>query len=513
MTKEKQTINSNRIAKNTIMLYFRMFFAMIIGLYTSRIVIQALGLSNYGLYSVVGGVVSILIFVNNTLTSGTQRFLNFALGKNDELHLKKTFSTALLLHLIIGIFFVLICETIGLWFLYTKINIPAGRENAAFWVFQLSTLSVFVLTVFVPFTSSIVAHERFKVYAYMSIFDVLMNLIIVFSLKLTNGDKLITYSFLIVLVNLTTTAIYYLYCRKNFSECRFKLLYEKSIFKEIFRFSIWNIFGCASVTLQNQGINILINIYFGTIANAARSIALQINQKILQFVSGFQTAVNPQIVKLYASGNIDELTKLVINNSKFAAFLFLLMAVPICVEIDYILKLWLGTVPSITSTLVYIILFQTLVQTISRPVVMLVHAVGKMKMVNLTAGGVLLLILPVSLLLAHFGASIETIFIINVIPWFLETFLELYFEKKYCNFPLKKFYKAVYLRVFPLAGLMVIIPLSVKQYISLSELPRFILVESISIISSIFIISYLGLSRSQRHLIFNKIRNKLPSFK
>lgn len=507
MTREANKLSTNRIVKNTLMLYIRMFFAMIVGLYTSRVVIHVLGLSNYGLYSVVGGVVTILIFVNNTLTSGTQRFLNYALGEGDELKLKKTFSTALLMHLIIALFFVLICETAGLWFLNNKINIPEGRENAAFWVFQLSVLSIFVLTVFVPYTSSIVAHEKFKIYAYMSIFDVGLNLVIVFLLKIAGGDKLILYSFLVVIVNIITTLIYCMYCHKHFKECRFKITYERSIFKEMFKFSGWNLFGCASVTLQNQGINILINIYFGTIANAARAIAMQINQKILQFVNGFQTAINPQIVKLYATGNMTDLTRLIINNSKLAAYLFLFIAIPVSVEIDYILKIWLGNVPSITSILVYIILFQTLVQIISRPVVMLVHAVGKMKMVNLTAGGVLLLILPISLLLAHVGFNIETIFIINIIPWFLETFLELYFEQKYCNFPLEKFYKEVYLSVFPLTILMLIPPLIIKYLLHGNNFSQFIIVELVALLSTIFIILFLGMSKAQRNKVYNKVKS------
>lgn len=482
---------------------------MIVGLYTSRVVIQALGLSDYGLYGVVGGVVSILIFVNNTLTSGTQRFLNYALGEGNTEKLKLTFSTALFLHLIIALFFVLFCETIGLWFLYNKINIPVGRENAAFWVFQLSTLSIFILTLFVPFTSSLVAHERFSVYAYMTIFDVSMNLVIALMLQICGGDKLILYSALVVFTNIATTIIYYCYCKKHFEECRLKFNYERGLLKEMSQFSGWNIFGCASVTLQNQGVNILINIYFGTIANAARGIALQVNQKVLQFVNGFQTAVNPQIVKLYASGNIPELTSLIISNSKFAAFLYLFIGIPICVEINFILKIWLGEVPPITSILIYIIMFQTLVQTISRPVVMLVHAVGKMRMVNLTAGFSLLLILPISLLLAHFGASLETIFIINVIPWFLETFFELYFEHKYCNFPIWKFYKDVYLSVFPLAAIMVAIPLVIKYFLPFEGLSRFVVVTFISFLSSSILILYAGMDHHQRAKVFDRITMKL----
>lgn len=513
MTEENKTIDSKRIAKNTLVLYMRMLVAMIIGLYTSRIIINALGFSDYGLYSVVGGVVSILIFVNSTLTSGTQRFLNFALGKGDDKKLKLTFSTALFLHLIIATFFVIFCETVGLWFLCNKINIPPGRENAAFWVFQLSTLSIFILTLFVPFTSAIIAHERFKVYAYMTFIEVTMNLIIALMIKAYRGDRLILYSSLIVFTNILTTFIYFLYCTKHFEECRFNFHYEKILLKEMTQFSGWNIMGCASVTLQNQGINILINIYFGTIANAARGIAVQVNQKVLQFVGGFQTAVNPQIVKLYAAGNIQELTRLVIGNSKFAAFLYLIIGVPICVEIDYILKIWLGEVPKVTSGLIYIIMFQTLVQTISRPVVMLVHAVGKMKMVNLTAGGCLLIILPVSLLLAHLGAGLETIFIVNVIPWFFETFFELYYEHKYCDFPICKFYRDVYLSVFPLAALMLAIPFGIKCILPFGGFLRLLIVTAVSLVSSSILILFVGLDKNQRDKVLEKVGSKLIQLK
>lgn len=497
--------DSKRIAKNTLFLYGRMFFSMVIGLYTSGIVVRALGLSDYGLYGVIGGVASFLLFINNTLTSGTQRFLNFALGTGDSERSSITFYNALILHILIGLLFVIICETVGLWFLLNKINIPPDRVNAAFWVYQISIFSMFCITIGVPFSAAIVAHEHFKLYAYISIFDVCMNLVIALIIQLHGFDRLIVYSCLVVFCNIVTTTINIMFSLKRYPECSFKRRFEKSLFKEMLQFSGWNIMGCAAVTMQNQGLTILINIYFGTIANAARGIANQVNQKVLQFVTGFQTAVNPQIVKLYAQNDLKSLTTLIIDNSIFASFLFLFIAVPVCVETPYILRIWMGKVPDVTKYLVYIIILQTLIQTISRPVVTLVHAVGKMKWVNITAGGALLMILPTSWILAESGANLVTIFIVNLIPWLLETFFELWFEYKYIKFPIWSFYRKVYLKVFFVGVLMFISPITVKLLISQDSFVRLVLVTISSVISSVPIIYYIGLNNSQRARIISKI--------
>lgn len=498
--------NNKRIAKNALMLYVRMLFTLAVGLYTSRVVLKVLGVSDFGLYNVVGGIVTIFTFLNGTLTTGTQRFLSYAIGEGNKEKLKKVFDTSVILHAIVSIIILILAETVGLWLLHYKMNIPTGRETAAFWVFQFSILATVLNIMQVPYRASLVAHERMDIFAYMGIYETVMKLAIVYLLLITSIDKLIMYAFLIMMVHATAILFNILYCRKKFEECTYSFSFDKKIFGEIARFSGWNIFGCGAVSMQGQGVNILLNMFFGTVVNAARGIAFQVNNVVMQFVNNFQTAVNPQIVKLYAAGETKEMIRLVINNSKFAAYLLLVIAVPVSIELEFLLDIWLGEYPDYTPIFLRIILFQSLVQTMTRPVVMVVHAVGKMKMVNITAGGALLLILPISYVLMKFGCDPITIFLVNLIPWFFETFFELYYENKFCGFPIWRFYKEVYGRVFPLAVLMLLIPGIIHHFISLNCVLRFFVVGIVSLINSSLIILYLGINRSLRLKLFDKAK-------
>lgn len=505
--------NNKRIAKNTLLLYIRMLLTMFVNLYASRIVLQTLGVNDFGLYNVVGGIVVMFTFLNGTLSTGTQRFLSFQLGINNKNKLKIVFSTSILLHTLLSLCIILLAETIGLWFLNNKMNIEPERMNAAFWVFQFSIIATVVNIIQVPFMSAIVAHEKMNIYAYMSIYDATMKLLIVFLIPILHYDKLILYAGFILFINITSALFYNFYCRKVYSECRLRFIYDKNIFKEMLSFSGWNIFGCLAVTCQGQGVNILLNIFFGTAVNAARGIAFQVNNFIIQFVNNFQMAVNPQIVKLYASEQKDEMTKLVLNNSKLAAFLLLFIAIPLFIEIEFILHLWLGEYPDYTPIFIRIVLIQSVIQTMTRPIVTVVHATGKLKMVNLTAGVALLMILPISYILLKLGYSPETIFIVNIIPWFFETFFELYWMKKYINFPLSLFYKQVYGKVFPLSIIMYLIPLIFSNIIPLQEsIIRLLLISSISLITSSTIIYLWGIDKATRNLIktkLTKIKQKL----
>lgn len=495
------------------MLYVRMLFTLAVGLYTSRVVLQVLGVSDFGLYNVVGGIVTIFTFLNGTLTSGTQRFLSYAIGEGNKDKLKKVFDTSVILHAIVSVAILILAETIGLYLLNYKMQIPAGRETAAFWVFQFSILATMLNIMQVPYKASLVAHERMDIFAYVGIYETVMKLAIVYVLLITGFDKLIMYAFLIMAVHATAILYNIIYCRRKFEECTYSFTLDRKIFGEIARFSGWNIFGCGAVSMQGQGVNILLNMFFGTVVNAARGIAFQVNNIVMQFVNNFQTAVNPQIVKLYAAGETKEMIKLVINNSKFAAYLLLFIAVPVSIELEYLLEIWLGDYPDYTPIFLRIILFQSLVQTMTRPVVMVVHAVGKMKMVNLTSGVALLLILPISYVLMKLGCEPITIFVVNVIPWFFEIFFDLYYENKFCGFPILAFYKEVYGRVFPLAALMLLIPGLVHYFMPTDGFIRFFVVGFVSVISSSLIILYLGINKSLRLKLFNKakqiINNKI----
>lgn len=500
--------NNKRIAKNTLMLYFRMLLTLAVGLYAARIVLQTLGASDYGLYNVVGGIVTLFTFISGTLASGTQRFISFALGEDDVEKMKKVFSTASYLHVLFALIIFVVSEVFGLYLLYYQMQIPEGRLMAAFWVFQFSTVAAMVAVIQVPYMSSLIAHEKMDIYAWVSIYDAVMKLLIVYLIQVVEADKLILYAFLFFLVNLSTAFMYMLYCRSKYEECKMFGGFNKETFREIASFSGWNIFGCGAVALQGQGVNILLNMFFGTIVNAARGIAFQVNGIILQFVNNFQTAVNPQIVKLYASGNKSEMIKLMINNSKFAAYLLLLIAIPVFVELEFVLTIWLGEYPEYTPIFLRIIIIQSLVQTMTRPIVMGLHATGMMKMPNITAGIVLLMILPVSYILLNMGCSPVVIFVVNVIPWILETIIDSYWLYKYVGFPIGVFYKEVYGRVIPISLLMLFVPYLIHLMLEYGWMDFFV-VCFVSVATSSLCIAYLGITKAQRTMAFNYIRSKI----
>jgi len=497
------TSDNKRIARNTLMLYFRMLLTMAVGLYAARIVLQVLGASDFGLYNVVGGIVTMFTFLNSTLATGTQRFLTFALGENKIQKLRDVFSTASYLHIFFAVVILIISEVVGLWLLYNQMQIPEERMKAAFWVFQFSTIAAMVAIIQVPYMSSLIAHEKMDIYAWVSIYDAVMKLVIVYLIQVVDTDKLILYAFLFFLVHVSTALIYIFYCRNKYEECRMFGGFNKETFREIASFSGWNIFGCGAVALQGQGVNILLNMFFGTIVNAARGIAFQVNNIILQFVNNFQTAVNPQIVKLYASGQKEKMIRLVINNSKMAAYLLLLITIPLYIELEFVLKIWLGDYPDYTAIFLRITIIQTLVQTITRPAVMALHAVGRMKEPNLTSGITLLLILPVTYFLLRIGISPVTVFWVNVIPWFIELLFVLYWLKRFIDFPFWGFYKKVYMVILPLAILMYAIPYYVKSQFELDGWLSLIVTCIVSTITIVLLVLYFGISKSLRKRIID----------
>lgn len=496
--------NNKRIAKNTIMLYIRMLITMIVGLYTSRVILSTLGLSDYGLYSVVGGFVTMLSFLNGTMANGTQRFLSFTIGQNNLDKLKMVFSNSLIIHLVIALIVIVISETIALWFLNTQMAIPEGREGAAFWVFQLSIFTFIVSIIQVPFMSSLIAHEKMDIYAYMSIYDVVMKLIIVYMLQVVPGDKLILYAILYALIQLSDAGLYMLYCHRKYSECRLRLKYDKAICKEMMGFSIWTMIGALGYTTNGQGVNILLNMFYGTIVNAARGIAFQVNGIIVGFSRNFQTASNPQIIKYYAEGKIEEMTKLVLRTSRFSGYLVIFLMLPFFMEVEYLLKIWLGEYPEHTPTFLRIILIQSLIQTLSGPIVTVTHAGGKLKMPNLTGGICILSALPICYIALKQGATPEQVFIINLVPWFFEGFFDSYYGQKYTGFSQKKFYKEVYAKV----TLVLLVSLAcLKAFVTIIPFDgflRFIVVGFLCVIIGGLSIYWLGLYSTERYLLKKK---------
>jgi Na+-driven multidrug efflux pump len=485
-----------------------MAVTMCVGLYTSRVVLSALGISDYGLYNVVGGIVVIFTSINTTLAAGTQRFLSYELGENENQKTKLVFSTSLVLHIVVAAFVLLCSETAGLWFLLNKMNIAPERMTAAMYVYQFSVISVVVGIVQVPFVSSVIAREKMNIYAYLSIYEAFMKLIIAFLIQHYFTDKLIAYAALILFIQVSSALVYNVYCQKHFEECRFSLVCDKKIFKNMLGFSGWNFVGCAALTLQRQGVDVLLNLFCGTLINAARGISFQVNGIVSSFVNNIQVAINPQVVKLYAAGELEQMKMLVFTGARLMTSVMLLIAIPIYINIDYILQLWLKEVPDYTSVFLRIILIQTLVTTAGKAIVMVNHAVGRMKVTCSLSGGVLLLIVPVSYILLKYGFSPSFVLCINIIPWILETLILLCLLKRYINFPIWEFYKEVYLRVICISA-SAVIPYIVYISLNVSDFYRFLIVTGLSLVTTSAAVFYIGLSHGMQKMVVQKIKAML----
>lgn len=397
--------NNKTIAKNTLFLYFRMMFTMIVSLYTSRVILQVLGVDDYGIYQAVGGIVGFLSFINGALSTGTSRFLTFELGTGDFVKLRRTFSTTLTIHIVLAILIVLLAETIGLWFLYNEMVIPPDRMDAAFFVYHISILTVVFTLTQVPYNASIIAHERMSIFAYVSIFEVTAKLLIVYMLKLGDFDKLKFYAVLLFVVQVGLMLFYRIYCTKQFAETKYKFIYDKSILKSIACFSGWSLFANGAIALNSQGILLLINMFFNPAVVAARAISIQVNMAINQFVNNFRTAVNPQIVKKYAAGDIKGSQKLLLESTKYSYYMMFFLCFPICLLARPILNLWLVVVPEYTVIFLQLILIQSLFQVFDTSFYTALYAKGQLRENALISPTVLFIVFPIVYIFFKLGAS------------------------------------------------------------------------------------------------------------
>ena len=373
------TSSNKIIAKNTVLLYTRMLFVMLISLYTSRVILQKLGIDDYGIYQTVGGIVGLLSFINGALSSGTSRFLTFELGRNDKEKLRKTFSTTLTVHICIAIMVVVLAETFGYWFLYNKLLIPVERLNAAIFVFHISIITaVFTLTQ-VPYTAVIIAHEQLSVFAYIGIFEVVAKLLILYLLNIGNCDKLILYAIMLFFVQLLIVLFYRIYCHKKYEETKYSFFIDKQIFKSVAGFSSWSLIASGSSALNNQGILMLLNMFFSPAVVAARAISIQVNMAVNQLVTNFRTAVNPQIVKRYASGDYAGSMMLLLTSTKYSYYLSLLICLPLFFLVEPLLKYWLSILPEYTVVFVKLIIVQALFQVFDTSFYTALYAKGRLR--------------------------------------------------------------------------------------------------------------------------------------
>lgn len=420
---EGQPSNSKRIAKNALMLYVRMFLSMIVGLYTSRVVLNTLGVEDYGIYGVVGGVVSMMGFLNASMSGATSRFITFELGKGNTQQLKDTFSSAMIVHIGIAMVVFIVAETIGLWFLNNKLVIPENRMYAANWVYQLSIFSAMLGITQVPYNACIIAHERMGIYAYIEILNVSLKLLIVYLLLIGNFDKLILYAILTLAVSVIVIMTYRIYCIRNFSECHFHWIWDKKILKPLLSFSGWDLYGNISVTVRLQGTNFLINMFFGVILNTASSITSTIVGVITGLATNISNAFRPVIIKYYAAKQFYNMQDAMTNNAVFMLLIMGIPSIPLLIDTSFYINLWLETVPTYTDIFCRILIGTTLFGLINSVIVTGIHATGHVSLLSFISGSVYLLNIPTTYLIfkqnhapeaAYFIQSISTIIVLVI---------------------------------------------------------------------------------------------------
>jgi O-antigen/teichoic acid export membrane protein len=412
----EQAENTKRIAKNTLMLYVRMLFGMLVSLYTSRVVLQALGVEDYGIYNVVGGVVAMFSLLSGSLSAAVSRFLTYELGRNDLVRLSKVFSSALCVHSLLALVVLVLSETIGLWFLNYQMNIPPDRMIAANWVFQFSLFS-FLLGLFsVPYNASIISHERMSIFAFVGIGDILLQLGIVLFIAYGEiySDKLIVYASLLVVKGLLFQLFYFYYCRKSFKECRFRLSLNKQLLKEMTGFAGWNFIGASSAILRDQGGNILLNLFYGPALNAARGVANQVSNAIGAFVGNFMIALNPQITKSYAAAEYGYMFSLIFKGARFSYYLLLWLALPVLLNTQYILSIWLNVVPEHATLFVQLVLVFSMCEAISNPLITVMLATGKIRNYQIVVGGLQMMNFPLSYIFLKMGFLPEIIVMVAI---------------------------------------------------------------------------------------------------
>lgn len=510
----QDSISSNkRIAKNTIFLYFRMLITMIVGLFTSRVVLNTLGVEDYGINNVVGGVVAMFSLISGSISGSIGRFITFELGTGNIDKLKKVFSTSVSIQIILAIIVIIVAEIVGIWFLNNELQIAPDRMDAAHWVFHCSLITFAIGLISLPYNACIVAHEHMNAFAYVSILEVVLKLAIVYMLVISPFDKLETFAVLGVVVSIIIRLVYGWYCKRNFVECSYQLILDKPLFKQMFGFAGWELVGCSAGILREQGSDILINLFTKTtVVNAAAGIAATLTGVISGFVGNFTAAFTPQITKLYAAKKFEELVKLLYMGCKFAPYLMLIIALPVFFNARIILELWLGHVPDHTVNFVLITILFMFNELMARPLITAKLATGVIRNYQIAVGGVLLLTLPIAYLALYLGAPVEAVFIVKLLTSILATFVRLYMLRgDIPNFSVKHFIIKVYIRVIFVGIIAAILPTISYIYISNNPI-QFIITSFIAVISAMMSIYYIGctkVEKSQLMLQVSKLKAKI----
>ena len=497
------TENNKRIAKNTLLLYARMLLMMLVSLFTSRVILQVLGIEDYGVYNVVGGIVSMFAFINGGMVAATQRYITFELGSGNKERLQRVFSTSLQIHAMISILIVILGETVGLWFLQEKLVIPEDRMIAAMWVYQCSIIVCVLNIMSIPYNADIVAHEKMSAFAMISVVEVVLKLLVVYLLMLFPFDKLIVYAILLLAVQFSIRLVYAAYCKRHFEESSYIHRWNSDLIKEMLGFAGWSFWGSLAVILYTQGINMMLNVFFGPIVNAARGIAIQVQSAVLQFVMNFQMALNPQITKSYAAGNLDQMHSLMFRSARFSFLLLFFIALPVLLETNFLLTLWLKTVPDHTVIFAQIMLCISLVYTTANPCIIANQATGKVKVYQAVVGGILLAILPISYIVLKMGAPAYSVFIVHFCVESVAQISRMFMLRKLINLPMWAYLKNIYAPSICTVIVSIILPMFVHMQIEEGWL-RFFAVGFTCVLSVSVTSLFIGITKHERMLLLDK---------
>lgn len=501
---ENVSANNKRIAKNTLLLYFRMILMMIVTLYTSRVILNALGIEDFGIYNVVGGVVAMFTVISGTLSAAISRFITYELGKGDKSKLNKIFSASVTIQLLLSLIIVVLIESVGVWFLNAKLTIPESRMVAANWVLQFSIVTFVINLISVPYNAAIIAHEKMSAFAYISILEAVCKLSIAFLIMISPIDRLIFYAILMCIVSIIIRVTYGHYCKKHFDECTYHFHWDKEILKKMFGFAGWNFIGASSAVLRDQGGNIVINLFFGPSVNAARGIAIQVNHAITGFVQNFMTALNPQITKSYASGNKEYMMTLIFQGARLSFYMLLLLSLPILVNTHYILVIWLKIVPDHAVLFVQLTLIFTMSESISIPLITAMLATGKIRNYQIVVGGLQMMNLPISYICLKLGCIPESVLIVAIVISQCCLAARLYMLRGLIGLSSIKYMKKVYLNVLTVALLSAIVP-CIVAYNMKESFATFVIVASIAVLSTASVEFFIGCNRKERDLVKRKL--------
>ncbi len=506
------TDNNKRIAKNTLLLYFRMLLMMFVTLFTSRVVLDKLGVTDYGIYNVVGGVVAMLGFLNSSMSNAVQRYLSFEIGKNNKAGVNRIFNVSLFAHAGIAVFVFVVMEIVGVWYLNTHMNIPAERMDAANWVLQCSIFTTLFTIVQVPYNAIIISKEQMGIYAYISILEVVLKLLVVYMLAIGNFDKLKLYSVLIMVVTIGIVMIYRCYCTRKYKEAKFKFVKDWNLLKQIVGFASWNMLGELAWVFTGQGVNIILNSFFGPVVNAARGLAEQVNGAVNRFVANFQTAVNPQLIKNYASDQLGEMKTLLFRSTRFSYYLLLALSLPIILKMDFILHLWLKEVPDYTTGFCQLVLVSSLVSTLSNLLAQVARAYGKIRNYQIIVSIFLFLNFPLSYIVLKFGCSPLSTMFVNIGVNAMLLFVRLRLTNRMIQMTYGSFIRNVLFPVIIVTSVALVIPLTIYFMLD-NSIISFIIVCLVSFVSVGVSTYALGMNANERQYILAAISKIITKIK